>query len=268
LSAQRHRFVEIRFAATSDNVENTHRITNMTSNRDDPRSKRSGKALAANLRVFCALQFLGGLAYIVFSCVIIFPPENSVLCICLWIVGTVTILASTIGFIAASPRRIRCCLAPYLTLSGLVIATQTGVVLYLFLAPDKAIRSVIDAWTEARPTDTPPTSKIHDAVYVSRWVLLAFIVLQILAVGAALLLRCWARRPPRGWQAFSGNADGASAAAIAEYDTRVVATEAKLAQLKTDVLGDDKKKQKAVQMQVTGAQAGDTGDIDPEIGAV
>ena len=161
-------------------------------------SQSSSSFLALQLRLFSFIQLGTGVAFIAIACVLIFPPSQSGLAVCFWAVGILAILAGIIGFIAAHEKSIACCLSPYITLSGLVLAAKAGLLLYLFISPTKAVNSVVDAWNKNHESDTtppsPPVDKIHSGIYIGRWVLLGLFVLQILAIFIALLLRCCAKR--------------------------------------------------------------------------
>lgn len=86
---------------------------------ENPKNKeRRLKFLTLPLQYFCVLQLLTGIAFVVVACLIIFPPLESAIVILLWIIGVFTILAAVMGFVAASPSRIRCCLGPYMTMAG------------------------------------------------------------------------------------------------------------------------------------------------------
>lgn len=142
----------------------------------------------------------------------------------MWAIGILALLAAMLGFIAGSPNRISCCLSPYLTLTGLVIVGQLGLMLFLFIAPERAVRSLSVTWEASHPSKPPP-DKIKNGVYVGRWVLLGMLCTQLLAVFIALILRCCARRSDR-WEPFEEDT---------AYHARQATTNAKLDKLRAEV---------------------------------
>ena len=142
----------------------------------------------------------------------------------MWAIGILALLAAILGFIAGSPNRISCCLSPYLTLTGLVMVGQAGLMMYLFIAPNKAVHSLTATW-EANHPEKPAPDKIKNGVYVGRWVLLGLLGIQLIAVMVALILRCCARRIDQ-WEPFEEDAS---------YQSRTDSTNAKLEKLKAEV---------------------------------
>ncbi|KAG7669932.1 hypothetical protein Ndes2437B_g06134 [Nannochloris sp. 'desiccata'] len=205
----------------------------------EPKSFSQGSAsfLALQLRLFSFIQLGSGVAFIAIACVLIWPPQGSGLAVCLWAVGALAIIAGIIGFIAAHEKSIACCLSPYITLTGLVLAAKTGLLLYLFIAPGKAVDSVVQAYTKGHANDpsppTPPLDKIHSGIYVGRWVLLGLFGLQLVAILVALLLRCCAKRAAKQqnnkYQPFVEDLESC-------YNARTAEANAKLAQMKADVI--------------------------------
>jgi hypothetical protein len=200
-------------------------------------SGKSSAYLALQLRLFAFIQLGSGVAFIVLACVLIFPPQGSGLAVCFWAVGALAIIAGIIGFIAAHEKSIACCLSPYITLTGLVLAAQTGLLLYLFIAPAKAVDSVAQAYTKGHANDTPPPTppldKIHSGIYIGRWVLLGIFVLQLVAILTSLLLRCCAKRAKQQqnnkYQPFVEDLESC-------YNARTAEANAKLAQMKADIV--------------------------------
>jgi hypothetical protein len=200
-------------------------------------SEHSTKLLAIQLRLFAFLQLVSGVSFISLACVLIWPPQGSALAVCLWLVGALAIIAGIVGFIASSEKSIACCLSPYVTLTGLVLAIETGLLLYLFIAPGKAVDSVIQAYTKGHENDpfppTPPVDKIHSGIYIGRWVLLSVFALQLFAVFLAVLLRCCAKRAAKQqnnkYQPFVEDLESC-------YNARVLESSAKLAQMKADIV--------------------------------
>jgi hypothetical protein len=215
----------------------------------EPKSFSQGSAsfLALQLRLFSFIQLGSGVAFIAIACVLIWPPQGSGLAICFWAVGVLAIIAGIIGFIAAHEKSIACCLSPYITLTGLVLAAKTGLLLYLFIAPGKAVDSVVQAYTKGHANDpsppTPPLDKIHSGIYIGRWVLLGIFALQLVAILVALLLRCCAKRAAKEqntkYQPFVEDLESC-------YNARTAESNAKLAQMKADVIASQTvKKNKA-----------------------
>ncbi len=60
----------------------------------------------------------------------------------LWAIGCLAILTAICGCFGGC--RVRWCLGVYLVLAVLALAAQTGFVLYLFIAPDKAEAQLSD----------------------------------------------------------------------------------------------------------------------------
>jgi len=172
-----------------------------------------------------------------------FKSSKYPICRVLWALGIVAMLAAAIGLIAASYRRINCCLSPYLTLSAILFAGQAGIVLYLFIDAESATKSVTDAWTSGHPSQTPPTQKIQNAVTVGRWVLLGLMGTQAIAVFVASLLWCAARR------AHNHKPQDDSPARRCMEDA-----DAKVAALKADVL--QQKTSSSVRMEAMGTAQG------------
>lgn len=86
--------------------------------RNFERPMQGHRAILFSLRFFCVLQALAGVAFIVSSSLIVFPPVASAFIILLWIIGGFTIVVAIVGVLAAVPSRIKCCMTPYLTLTG------------------------------------------------------------------------------------------------------------------------------------------------------
>lgn len=146
--------------------------------------------------------------------------------------GIVSILTALVGVFAGSPKRVNCCLSPYLTFSALLFAVQAGMVLYVFIAPGKAVESVTGAWQAGHPGEDPPVDKIQAAVDAGRWVLLSFLCAQILAVFVAVLLGALSSKKGRQWEPFVGDEENQQ---NTQYSNdRLRATEIKLAKLRAE----------------------------------
>jgi hypothetical protein len=146
-------------------------------------------------------------------------------------VGILTIVAALLGFVAASPTRIACCLSPYITLLGLTVIMQAGILLYLFIAPGKAVDAVVAAWTSQSPEGAPPTDKVHDVIYIGRWVMLGLVCTQGGAVLTALILRCCAGRKKKKGGGYDRYEDDEEA-----YQARIRDAEARAAKLSAAAL--------------------------------
>jgi hypothetical protein len=198
-------------------------------------SQSSSSFLALQLRLFSFIQLGSGVAFIAIACVLIWPPTG--LAAVLWAIGALAIIAGIIGFIAAHEKSIACCLSPYITLTGLVLAAKTGLLLYLFIAPGKAEDSVVQAYNKSHANDPspppPPLSKIHSGIYIGRWVLLGLFALQLVAILSALLLRCCAKRAMKQqnekYQPFVEDLESC-------YNARTAEANAKLAQMKAEMV--------------------------------
>ena len=141
--------------------------------------------------------------------------------------GLIAAVVGVVGLLAATPHRVSCCLGPYLALSALLFTAQVGAVLYLFTSPEKATRSVADAWARGHPAGKIPAQKLHNAVYVGRWAALALLGAQVLAALAAILLRCCVKGAGK-YESFTGDEAG--------YEAHLAANAAKMEELRADVL--------------------------------
>ena len=106
------------------------------------------------------------------------------------------------------------------------------------------MKSITDAWTSERPEKEPPEHKVHDAVYISRWVLLGFICAQVAGVATFLILRCCARKRADGWKPFpeekEAETQNTRSPEKADYRDFIAKTKEKIAQLKSDSIQGNK----------------------------
>jgi hypothetical protein len=157
----------------------------------------AARSAALALRLFSALQLLLGAALVAGASYLAFPPGKGALTLALTVTGLFLVAAALAGFLAASPRRAACCVAPYLALSALALLAQAAILAFLLAAPGRAEVSVARAGA-ARALDP---AAVAVAVGAGRWALLAAVLAQLAAAGVAFGLRCCARRA-RGFEAF------------------------------------------------------------------
>lgn len=190
--------------------------------------------LKFSLRLFSGLQFLSAAAFITFGCLLQFPPKDA-LVISILVVGVLSVIAALLGFCASSGSK--CFIWTYITFGGLLLASQTGLVAYLFIDPQVAIDQ-LDSSNEDDSDDTSSSSSSVDTIVtVGRWVLLAFVGAQIIGIVLAAVLRCCTRHT--SYEEFQ------ETEAI-EYEQRKAKSEAQLEKLKSKVYnpsstGKDKK---------------------------
>lgn len=118
------------------------------------------------------------------------------------------------------------------------MSMQTALVVYLMIAPGAAVDSAVEAWSSRHPAEDPPQSKIHDAVYISRWVLLGFTGAQLVGIMAFIVQYSCTLQRVRGWKRFV--AEDAAArpdepqqqAKQKSCQEHIESTESKLAQLR------------------------------------
>lgn len=200
-------------------------------------SAASSSCLAVQLRLFAFIQLAAGAAFIATAFILLFPPWGSGLVVSMLGIGILAIVAALMGFIAASPARIACCLSPYITLVGLTVVAQAALLLYLFIAPGKAEDAVIASWTAQSPEGAvPPEDKVHGAIYTGRWVMLGLVGAQLGAVLTALLLRCCAGRKKGGYDRYEDE-QGAYQARAREAEARAAKLSAAVAAGAVDLPG-------------------------------
>lgn len=110
------------------------------------------------------------------------------------------------------------------------MAAQAGLLLYLLIAPVKAAQSVMDAYTSSHG-HPPNTGKINTVIIVTRWTLLGFLALEIVAVVLVLLLECSSRCQAKGqhsrYEPFEEDEQG--------YKAHIHTVSLKLKQIREDV---------------------------------
>lgn len=111
---------------------------------------------------------------------------------------------SILGFCVSA--HVRCCLGVYATFAFLLLAAESAIVAYLFIAPDKAVQQLSKYDSLAGEDEVTQNEKqaqednIEKVVNIGRWVLLALVGLQCIAVVFALVLRCF--KPTRSYEQF------------------------------------------------------------------
>jgi len=99
------------------------------------------------------------------------------------------------------------------------------------------VNSVVQAYTQGHADDAPPPDppldKIHNGIYIGRWILLGIFALQLVAIFVALLLRCCAKRAAKQqntkYQPFDEDLESC-------YNARIAEANANLARMKADAV--------------------------------
>ncbi|KAL4429578.1 hypothetical protein ABPG77_008627 [Micractinium sp. CCAP 211/92] len=180
-------------------------------------AERGTKLLALQLRLLSVLQCLAGAGYITVAVFLQFPPGDP-LTLGLWVIGCLAIVTSVFGLIGGCCR-FRCCLGVYVVLAVLATLSQTGLLLYLFIAPGDA-EETIASYQRARDGIN---DNLHEIINIGRWVLLGLLCAQVLAIGLASCLRCCSKG--RSYEEFQEEEE-------AEYDARRAAAAEQLDALK------------------------------------
>ncbi|KDD76086.1 hypothetical protein H632_c362p1 [Helicosporidium sp. ATCC 50920] len=141
------------------------------------------------LRTVAILNFLFGLAFLIYGLVIQTPPKTSIP-LGTVILGTLSCVVALFGIIGS--WRWLCCLTAYLVCGCLVTLGQMGIVIAMFVNEDAIVNQQATWNMNNDPTWLPTPDNIQsiaNQINVGRWFFLVGVILQAIGLMVAVFLR-------------------------------------------------------------------------------
>lgn len=135
------------------------------------------------MRVFLVVEVIIGALFIVFALVLQTPPKAAVP-IGLIVLGGLTLINSFFGCIGSCYKR--SLLTMYLIIGVVLTAAQAVLVFYIFSKPNKISNNIARSDTSGNLK----ASTIHNQLVWVRWVLLVFVIAELVSLLTAFILRC------------------------------------------------------------------------------
>lgn len=136
------------------------------------------------MRLFLVAEVIVGALFIVFALVLQTPPKAAVP-IGLIVVGALTLINSVFGCIGSCYKRSM--LTIYLIIGTILTLAQMVIVFYMFGKPDKIANNIAK---NDKGSDLGSSGSVRRQILWVRWILLGFVIAEIVGLLTALVLRC------------------------------------------------------------------------------
>lgn len=135
------------------------------------------------MRIFLVVELIIGALFVIFALVLQTPPKAAVP-IVLIILGGLTLINSLFGCIGSCYKR--SLLTIYLIIGTILTAAQAVLVFYIFGRP----QTIADNIAKNDTSRNIKANSVRNQLVWVRWVLLVFVIAEILSLLTAFILRC------------------------------------------------------------------------------
>lgn len=148
---------------------------------DDSKFQDCARHTGLVMRVMVCVNFLAGLCYLIFACTVEFPVQ-SFPAVGMVLLGVLSFIVAIIGIVGSYHKRV--CLGCFLVLGGVATVLQMALVISLH-ENFEGVLNKVDPHKEGK-YDREHVSKVLEA---AKWVLMIFLLVEILNLFFAILLR-------------------------------------------------------------------------------
>lgn len=135
------------------------------------------------MRIFLVVELVIGALFVIFALVLQTPPKAAVP-IVLIILGGLTLINALFGCIGSCYKR--SLLTIYLIIGTILTAAQAVLVFYIFAKPQTIANNIAKNDTNRNLK----AGNVRNQLVWVRWILLAFVIAEILSLFTAFILRC------------------------------------------------------------------------------
>eukprot|EP00208_Stichococcus_sp_RCC1054_P006488 CAMPEP_0206148948 /NCGR_PEP_ID=MMETSP1473-20131121/37523_1 /ASSEMBLY_ACC=CAM_ASM_001109 /TAXON_ID=1461547 /ORGANISM="Stichococcus sp, Strain RCC1054" /LENGTH=192 /DNA_ID=CAMNT_0053546385 /DNA_START=279 /DNA_END=857 /DNA_ORIENTATION=+ len=136
------------------------------------------------MRLFLVVEVIVGALFIIFALILQTPPKSSVP-IGLIVVGGLTLINSLFGCVGSCYKRSM--LTIYLIIGTVLTLAQAVLVFYMFGKPGTIANNIAE---DDSSRDLGSAGNIRRQILWVRWILLGFVIAEIVGLLTALILRC------------------------------------------------------------------------------